>query len=526
MNRIILSLVSGKPTYISTLANSVSFLSVKVGASELEIKEATGHFDFSAKNLTNVGLVDGRSVSGLGSTLDAHLNGKPNKHMAAEIAYGRIDGSKKNVQATSDDVEAALTDLDDVIGILSSLTPVNYTAGAANLVGHLSGVDTALGTKLPKAGGAMSGNIDMALNSVINLPSNPIAAHAAVSKAYVDAVGVGARMKGNVAVATTANINVASAPAAIDGYTLVLGDRILVKNQTAATENGVYDFNGAGSALTRSADTDNTPLAEILNGVLIPKIIHGTANVGKTYVLYSVGTGAGGMHVIGTDSILFQEFATQSTLTQGDGIFFNGLIVNVKVADLVGWGIEDDGANNFKVKAGDATVVVDAAGVKVGVVQTANLAAASVTKAKIAADVAGAGLRQAGDGSIERDDAKSLINDNASAITVRQVVKMKVNGHVNIAQATDANVYDDTLGIVEDTSIASGLAGKVIVRPGAIIPGFTGLTPNAMYYLSPTVAGGMTTVFPSTPGQTAYELGKAISANEFLFNPRPVAVIA
>ena len=78
--------------------------------------------------------------------IDGHLDGSASKHDATEIDYERSDGSKKNIQAASDDAEAALTDLDDAIGALAA-SPTNYTpANAAITADHLSGIDSALGT--------------------------------------------------------------------------------------------------------------------------------------------------------------------------------------------------------------------------------------------------------------------------------------------------------------------------------------------------------------------------------------------
>ena len=78
------------------------------------------------------------------TTLAGHLNGGASKHDATEIDYERADGSKKNIQASSDDVETALTDLDDAIGALAA-SPTNYTPTDASIVAdHLAGIDSAL----------------------------------------------------------------------------------------------------------------------------------------------------------------------------------------------------------------------------------------------------------------------------------------------------------------------------------------------------------------------------------------------
>jgi hypothetical protein len=84
--------------------------------------------------------VEGR-LDTVETTLADHLNGGASKHDATEIDYERVDGSKKNIDAASDDAEAALSDLDDAIGALS--TPTNYTAADDTIVAdHLDGIDT------------------------------------------------------------------------------------------------------------------------------------------------------------------------------------------------------------------------------------------------------------------------------------------------------------------------------------------------------------------------------------------------
>ena len=100
-------------------------------------------------NITLSGTVDGRDVAADGSTLDGHLDGGASKHDATEIDYERADGSKKNIDAASDDVELALTDLDDAIGVLAA-SPTNYTPTDATITAdHLSAIDTELGNKQP-----------------------------------------------------------------------------------------------------------------------------------------------------------------------------------------------------------------------------------------------------------------------------------------------------------------------------------------------------------------------------------------
>jgi len=105
---------------------------------------------------------------------------------------------------------------------------------------------------------------DLDLNSVskvINLAA-PSATGDAATKGYVDSLVEGLAWKDSCRVATQANLNLASPGATIDGITMASGDRILVRAQSTASENGIYVWNGAASAATRALDASTFPELE------------------------------------------------------------------------------------------------------------------------------------------------------------------------------------------------------------------------------------------------------------------------
>lgn len=90
-------------------------------------------------------------------------------------------------------------------------------------------------------------------SKVINVPS-PSTASDAVPKSYVDSLVEGLAWKDSCRVATQSNINIASPGSTIDGVSMSSQDRVLVRSQNAAAENGIYVWNGASTPLTRALD--------------------------------------------------------------------------------------------------------------------------------------------------------------------------------------------------------------------------------------------------------------------------------
>lgn len=133
---------------------------------------------------------------------------------------------------------------------------------------------------------------------VTNLPA-PTAATDAATKGYVDTAIEGLAWKDNVRVATQANISIASPGATIDGVTMAANDRVLVRAQTAQTENGIYIWNGAATPLTRSLDAST--FDELENAVTT--VDEGTS-AGATFRQTAVnGT-------LGTNNVVWGSFGT------------------------------------------------------------------------------------------------------------------------------------------------------------------------------------------------------------------------
>ena len=91
------------------------------------------------------------------------------------------------------------------------------------------------------------------VSKVTNLPT-PSAAGDAVPKSYVDSAVEGLAWKDSARVGTQSNLSLSSPGSTIDGVTMASQDRVLVRNQSTQSQNGIYVWNGSATAMTRSLD--------------------------------------------------------------------------------------------------------------------------------------------------------------------------------------------------------------------------------------------------------------------------------
>jgi hypothetical protein len=166
---------------------------------------------------------------------------------------------------------------------------------------------------------------DASGNAKVATPTD--AAHIA-TKGYVDSARQGLDVKASVRVATTAPINLATdlqAGDVIDGVTLVAGDRVLVKNQSTASENGIYVAVASGAA-SRSSDANGTADTGELTSGTFTFVEAGTVNFDSGFVISTDGT-----ITVGTTGITWTQFSGAGSFEAGDGLSKSGTQVNVNV---------------------------------------------------------------------------------------------------------------------------------------------------------------------------------------------------
>lgn len=167
--------------------------------------------------------------------------------------------------------------------------------------------------------------VDVSNNKIINVGS-PTANTDAANKVYVDNVAQGLTWKEAARAASTGNVSLTTPGATLDGVTLATGDRLLLKNQTAGAENGIYVFDTAGTALVRTIDFNTS--AKVTPGSAL-SVAEGSVNVDSTYVLVTDNP-----ITLGTSLLVFSLMNGGSgpTYTAGNGVALTTGVLSVTPA--------------------------------------------------------------------------------------------------------------------------------------------------------------------------------------------------
>ena len=234
------------------------------------------------------------SITGNAGTATALATGRTIS-ITGDLAYtsGSFDGTG-NVTGTG-----TLATVNSNIGAFTKIT-INAkglaTAGAQASLSDLS---------------SPTGSFSMGSQLLTNL-ADPVSDQDAATKYYVDSVAQGLDVKASVIAATTANITL-SGLQNIDGITVAAGDRVLVKNQTAQADNGIYI--ASASAWSRSADTNTWN--ELVSAYTFVETGSTYADTGWVCTVNAGGT-------LGTTPVTWSQFSGAGTYVAGTGLTLTG----------------------------------------------------------------------------------------------------------------------------------------------------------------------------------------------------------
>ena len=251
-----------------------------------------------------------------GGVTNAQLNGS--------IANSKLANSSVTIGSDSISLGGTQTDLNGITSLdVDNITIDANTISTTNSNGNLVISPNGTGTITVPSG--YEGRTGFGDDSLVN-------------KSYVDAVANGLDVKASVRVATTANLSGtynngngtitagSNGAISVDGVTLSVNDRVLVKDQTTQTQNGFYKVTATGSGgaafvLTRTPDAD---AASELTGGAFTFVEEGTANADNGYVLTTNGT-----PTLGTTNITFEQFSGAGQISAGAGLTKTGNTIDV-----------------------------------------------------------------------------------------------------------------------------------------------------------------------------------------------------
>jgi hypothetical protein len=436
--------VTGATTLSSTLGVAGDFA---VNTNKFTVAATSG-------NTTIAGTL---GVSG-NTSLSGTLGVTGNTTLAGTLAVTNdltVNTNKFTVSAATGNVVSAGT---------LSVTGATTLSSTLAVTGNAS-----VGGTLGVTGVATFGNvIDMNAHKITNL-AEPTADSDAATKYYVDAARSGLDIKGSARVATTGNITL-SGTQVIDGVSLAAGDRVLVKDQTTASQNGIYVV--AAGAWARSADADNNPGGEVTSGMFC-FIEEGSVNSDCGFVLTTNDP-----IVLGTSALSFTLFSTSGTLIAGNGLSKNGYTLEVNVAGSGGIEIVSD---NLQLKSSLAGAGLTYASGVLDIVGTANRITVNADSVDIASTYAGQtsittlGTITTGtwNGSVIADtyidDALTInggtINNTPIGATTRSTgafTTLAANGAATFTSTlavSGATTLSSTLGVTGNVTLSANLTG-------------------------------------------------------------------
>ena len=438
------------------------------GANTITISVADSYFTEVAQDALNAAFVEGNGITRV---------------------YN--DASNTFTVAVNSDVVALKSYVDSSVSALSNQADIDY---------------------LPASDRGVAGGV-ASLNSSAKIPNEQIDDSNWATKLHVASVASGLQIKLSVQAASTANwaatrtagtadasggtgigeYLTASANGAlvIDGYTLAEGDRVLLKDQTDAKQNGIYSVTNAGSSssasvLTRATDADNSVDGEVREG-LFTFVQNGASNNRDGYVLLAEGSRAGEIFQLGTDSLAFSQFTGAIPVTVGSGLTNSGDTIVVDTAVIADRGFVTSTVNSMGAEKDTA---INAAVDRITAVEGVNTTQAS-TLTSHAATLASHTTDIAANTAAIIENATNI----AAAVTVNssQTSRLTALEAADVTHASQISDLNTTIN-TKETELRNDLApkGSPTFTGTVVLPETTsigGVTATELAYVDGVTSG-------------------------------------
>ena len=396
-NRAVISNGSQKIAVSDVTDTELGYLDGVTSAVQTQIDSKQATLTGGATTIASSNLTASRALQSNGS-------GKVEVSDVTTTELGYLDGVSSAIQTQIDSKQASDAQLTDIAGLTP--TDSNFIVGDGSNFVTESGSTARTSLGLGSISTQASSNVAITGGSVTGLGS-PSNSSDAATKNYVDEAVAGLRTRIIAEVATTANVNLSNG--------LEAGDRVLVKDQSTATENGLYLAVSSGAA---SRDPEHDTIAELSGGLVV--VNQGSTNDNKIFLCTTDSTGS-----VGSTNITYTQVTPSNT----------GTVTSI--------GIADSGAGEFTVgsspvtSSGNITLAINSiADSKLGTISTANKVSVSALNIDGATDI-GADLTTSdlivvddGAGGTNRKAALSrivtLVDANSSAASAGFAVAMAI----------------------------------------------------------------------------------------------------
>jgi len=313
-NRAVISNGSQKIAVSDVTDTELGYLDGVTSSVQTQIDSKQATITGGASTIASSDLTASRALQSNGS-------GKVEVSDVTTTELGYLDGVSSAIQTQIDGKQNSDAQLTDIAGLTP--TDSNFIVGDGSNFVTESGATARTSLGLGSISTQASNNVTISGGSVTGLGS-PSSNSDAATKSYVDQAVAGLRTRTIAECATTSNVNLSNgleAGDSIDGVTLVAGDRVLVKDQSTASENGLYLAVSSGAS---SRDPEHDSIAELSGGMVV--VNQGSTNDNKIFLCTTDNTGS-----VGSTSITYTVITPSNT----------GTVTSV--------GIADGGASEFTV---------------------------------------------------------------------------------------------------------------------------------------------------------------------------------